>query len=84
MILAIKKVLLDNDPMTKQPKTVSARLRRAIETAGVTRYRLAKLSGVPESTLCKFMGGAGLNIDNVDLLCAALKLELRSTERKGN
>lgn len=57
---------------------VSEQLRRAVETCGETRYRIAQQTGINESTLSRFVAsGRGLSMDNCDLLCAYLGLELK-------
>ena len=69
---------------TKPPKRVSDQLREAIQQAGVTRYRLSKLSGVGEPVLSRFMAGTSLRSDSLDTLCEALGLELTAkTNTKG-
>ena len=55
----------------------SEQLRRSVRECGLTRYAISKQTGIPESTLSRFVvGGAGLSLDNVDLLVEALELEL--------
>lgn len=66
--------------------TVSEQLRKAVETCGETRYRIAQETGIPESTLSRFVAsGRGLSMANTDRLCAYLGLELtpRARKRKG-
>lgn len=67
-------------------KSFSDELRSLIETSGMTRYELAKLSGVQQSALGRFMRSErGLTTDSVDRLAEALGLELRrrsATKRK--
>ncbi|HEX8916278.1 MAG TPA: hypothetical protein VF796_28265 [Humisphaera sp.] len=59
---------------------VSDRLRAAIAAAGaagVSRYRIAKETGVEQSALSRFSRGlAGLDLSSVDRLAAFLGLEL--------
>jgi hypothetical protein len=69
--------------MAKKAKTIGDQLRDAIEHADATRYRLAQQSGVLESTICKFMAGAGLNLESMNRLCDVLGLELQPREQKG-
>ena len=55
----------------------SEQLRRSVRECGMTRYAISKQTGIPESTLSRFVvGGAGLSLDNVDLLVEALELQL--------
>jgi predicted transcriptional regulator len=45
--------------MSKHPKGIVEQLRAAIrkaERAGISRYRLSKLSGVEQAVLCRIMG----------------------------
>jgi DNA-binding phage protein len=60
--------------------TVSEQLRKAIEGADDTYYRIAKDAGVDWGTLQRFVTGerANIRIDTVDKLCEALGLELRA------
>jgi transcriptional regulator with XRE-family HTH domain len=62
---------------------VSEQLRRAIQTCGLTRAELSRLSGVPESGLSRFAAGEGeLRTGNVDRLCKALGLTLTAKSGK--
>jgi len=49
-------------------QTLSEQLRDAIEKAGVSRYEIAKATGVSQSTLSKFVLGTrpGLSFDAMD------------------
>ncbi len=63
--------------------TVSETLRRAVETCGKTRYRIAQETGINESTLSRFVAsGRALSMENSDLLCAYLGLELKAKRAK--
>lgn len=55
----------------KSPGEVIAGLR---ERAGLTRYALAKLSGVEQSTLSRLESGErqGLSVETARMICAAL------------
>ena len=60
-----------------KPDAFSDQIRRAIETCGMTRYRLAKLSGVEQAVLSRFINGkSGLTTFNLDKLAVVLDLEL--------
>ena len=65
--------------------TVTESLRRAVETCGESRYAIGKATGIPASTLSRFVaGGKPLRGENIDKLCAYLGLKLtKSTGRKG-
>jgi len=63
--------------MPKKPKTVSERIREAIEGADVSRYRIAKETGIEESTLSRFLSGErGLSMEALDTLAMYFGLEL--------
>ena len=52
-------------------------LKVAIEESGVSRYRIAKDTGITEPSLCRFMQGvASLRLDKADVLAEYLGLEL--------
>lgn len=58
---------------------LSDQLRRAIETAPVSRYRMSKDLEISEATLSRFMSGdRGLTLTVVDVLADYLGLELVS------
>lgn len=62
--------------------TVTGTLRQALERCGETRYAVSKATGIPESTLSRFVaGGKPMRGENIDKLCAYLGLELRSKRR---
>ena len=61
----------------RKPNTVSAQIRDAIETADVTRYRIAQDTGIAESALSRFMSGTrGLSMDSIDILADYFGMEL--------
>jgi transcriptional regulator with XRE-family HTH domain len=63
--------------------TVSERLRSAIRSADVTRYRIAQEAGVAESVLSRFMRGErGLDLTSVDRLASYLCLDLLPAKRQ--
>ena len=65
--------------MTKsKPKpTLTDVLRAAIEQSGLTRYRIAKETGIPESHLGRFVRGKmSVRLDKADKLAAYLGLQL--------
>ncbi|OHB81709.1 MAG: hypothetical protein A2W31_09335 [Planctomycetes bacterium RBG_16_64_10] len=72
--------------MSKTPK-FSEQLRQAIETAPVTRYRIAVDTGISEAVLSRFVNSkVGLSMETVDLVCDYLGLRLvpeKKPERKG-
>ena len=65
----------------KKSTSFSARLRGAVDSAAVSRYRIAKDTGISEANLSRFARGqAGLSLDNLDLLCKYLGLRLIGPE----
>ena len=61
----------------RRSKKMTDQVRQAIDTSGLTRYRIAQDTGIDESTLAKFYHGTrGLSLDNLDRLCAYLKLRI--------
>jgi transcriptional regulator with XRE-family HTH domain len=62
----------------KKPKpTMTEALKAAIEKSGVSRYRIAKETGITEPSLSQFMqGAASLRLDKADVLAAYLGLQL--------
>ncbi len=62
-----------------KPKTLSDQLREIIETGPLSRYRIAKDSGVDASQLLRFVRGDGrLTNDSLDKIGEVLKLRLES------
>jgi len=63
--------------MPKKSKTVSERIREAIETANVTRYRIAQATGIEESALSRFLSKErALSMKAIDALADYFGLEL--------
>jgi transcriptional regulator with XRE-family HTH domain len=57
--------------------TVSEQLRRIIDGCGLTRYEIAKRTGVEQSQLSRFMAGErGLSTATLDALGKLLDLEI--------
>ena len=60
---------------TKQPATLSEQLRQLIEAGELSRYEIAKRSGVDASQLHRFVRGTGrLTTDTLDKIGRVLKL----------
>lgn len=68
-------------------KTFSDQLRQAIDDSGVSRYRIAKSTGISESTLSKFyLGQRGLSMEALNALGEFLQLKItsgRKPDQKG-
>lgn len=61
----------------KRTTKVSDQLRGLIDGCGLTRYELAKQTGIDESTLSRFMSGErGLSMKAIDALGAYLGWEV--------
>lgn len=70
--------------MAKRFTSISGQLRDAILTAGVTRYRIAKDTGVNQAVLSKFVRYlTSLDLATVDKLCDYLGLELAEKKTEG-
>ena len=74
--------------MAKQRSTrMTDQVRQAVGDSGLTRYRIAKDTGIDESALAKFYNGyRGLSVDNMDQLCEYLGLRIvkdRKPAKKG-
>jgi transcriptional regulator with XRE-family HTH domain len=64
-------------------RNFSEQLRRAINGCGLTRYQLAKRTGISEATLSRFMSGQrGLTLKAVDKLADLLEWKLESKGRR--
>ena len=62
--------------------TLTEQLRRFVVESGLTRYQIAKLTGLPESTLSRFVaGGMTPRMATADKLAEVLGLELRKTKK---
>ncbi len=56
---------------------MSDQIRRAIEESGLSRYRIAKATGVDEGILSRFMHGSSMRTDTLDRIAECLGLVLR-------
>ena len=63
--------------------TVTETLRTALEGCGQSRYAVSKATGIPESTLSRFVaGGKPLRGENIDKLASYLGLVLTAKAGK--
>ncbi len=74
--------------MAKKSKPLSEQLREAILTAEISRYRIAKETGLTEAGLSRFVNRvAGLSLDSIDKVGECLGLEIvarrKPRQRKG-
>ncbi len=74
--------------MARKPKQLSEQLREAILTAEISRYRIAKETGLTEAGLSRFVNRvAGLSLDSIDKVGECLGLDIvarrKPPKRKG-
>jgi len=58
---------------------ISDQIRHAIESCGLTRYRIAKEAGISQSTLSRFMAGKAMSTECLDRLTELLGLSIQMT-----
>ena len=64
---------------------VSDQIRAAIESSGMSRYRIWKETGIDQSVLSKFMlGQRGISMESLDRLGELLDLEVSIRRGKRN
>lgn len=64
-------------------RALSEQFRQAIAASGITRYEIAKATGVSQSTLSKFMlRQRGISIEAMDTVGLFLGLRLSATRKK--
>ena len=72
----------------KRPILLTDQLREAIDDCGLTRYEIAKQTGIDESALAKFYNGhRGLSMEALNALGEFLQLTIhlgRKPDKKGN
>ena len=62
----------------RKKKPISEQLIEAIESSELTRYRISQETGIAQSTLSEFVNGnRWLSLQNIDLVCELLDLELK-------
>jgi transcriptional regulator with XRE-family HTH domain len=71
----------------KRSNLLTDHLRQAIDDSGLTRYQIAKATGIDESALAKFYNGhRGLSMEALNALGEFLQLNItlgRKTDKKG-
>ena len=71
----------------KRSNLLTDQLRQAIDDSGLTRYQIAKETGIDESALAKFYNGhRGLSMDALNALGKFLQLKItlgRKPRQKG-
>jgi ribosome-binding protein aMBF1 (putative translation factor) len=75
----VKTSVRYNAGMVKNRKTFTDQIRQAIEDSGVSRYRIAKQTGIEQSVLSRFMHGRmGFTLETLDALADYLQFDLTS------
>jgi transcriptional regulator with XRE-family HTH domain len=68
--------------MGKKRVKLSDEIRQAVEECGMTRYEIAKQTGISQSTLCRFASGErGLPTKTLDALADFLDLHITTGKR---
>ncbi len=71
--------------MAIKGKPISEQLRAAILNADISRYRIAKETGLTEAGLSRFVNGvSGLSLDSIDKIgdCLGLEIAKRKLQKK--
>jgi len=69
--------------MATKRKPIREQLKEAILNADVSRYRIAKETGLTEASLSRFLNDvAGLSLDSIDKIGDYLELDITTRERK--
>ncbi|MCE9605324.1 MAG: helix-turn-helix domain-containing protein [Planctomycetia bacterium] len=77
---ALRAALLPAADPKRKPKrwpTLDVQLRKIIGKVGISQNQLAKLAGVPQSALSRFIDGGDIRIDTATKLADALGIEFR-------
>lgn len=64
------------------PPRIADKLRRAIKGSGKTKYQLAKETGIPQSTIGRFMAGKNMGVDQAGILAEHLGMDLTMRHRR--
>jgi transcriptional regulator with XRE-family HTH domain len=68
----------------KRSKRITDQLRQAIDDSGLTRYQIAKETGIDESALAKFYNGhRGLSMAALNALGEFLQLKITLGRKPG-
>lgn len=64
--------------MAKKESYLEDQIRKAIKKSGISGYRLAKISGVSQGAISRFINGKrNITLPTASKLVKALKLEMR-------
>ena len=58
-------------------KRFSDQIRQAVDASGMSRYAICKALGIDQATMSRFMGGAGMELANIDRLADLLGLTIK-------
>jgi len=61
---------------------ITETLKKEIRRCGVSRYEIAKRTGVSQAQLCRFMKGQSFQCETADILLKYFGYGLRKTKRK--
>jgi len=59
-------------------KSMADKLRKAIRASGLSCNKLGRLTGVPHTTISRFLNGKDMGIQRASKIAAYLGLELKS------
>jgi transcriptional regulator with XRE-family HTH domain len=63
--------------MSKKRIQFSDQIRQAVDSSGLSRYRICKEAGIDQATFSRFMSGkVGLSMPTLDALTDVLKLDV--------
>ena len=69
--------------MGKKRLGLTDQIRQAVDASGLSRYRICKALGIPESSMSRFMSGrTGLSLENLDALAELLDLNITASKRR--
>jgi transcriptional regulator with XRE-family HTH domain len=87
MLDTVSSILYDPDMAKERTQLLTDQLRQAIDDSGLTRYQIAKETGIDESALAKFYNGQrGLSMEALNALGELLQLRItlgRKPRKKG-
>ena len=70
--------------MVKRHRKPSDQVRKAIADCGMSRYAIAKATGITQATLSRFMAGrVAITLDTLDALADLLELDVVTRGKHG-
>ena len=68
--------------MSKKRIRFSDQIRRAVDSSGLSRYRICKEAGIDQATFSRFMSGkVGMALPTLDALADVLGLDVVAREK---